>query len=145
MLFLVDSNDRPDLRDWLVILASVPKYLVLVLQSKTSKETGARRRPWRQRESFGMVSRWTLRGAHCKKFFVEWVLKMKPVRGALEVGLYVKFEWELDARTFYPGAPHKYVLAAQGRRAWAMTCFKGLVSDFGFRAKITNASFAKQN
>ena len=25
-----------------------------------------------------------------------------------------------------------------------MTCFKGLVSDFGFRAKITNASFAKK-
>ena len=33
------------------------KILSAVLQSKTSKETGARRRPWRQRESFGLVLR----------------------------------------------------------------------------------------
>ena len=45
-----------------MILASVPKYLALVLQSKTSKETGTRRRPWRQRESFGLVLRGAVRG-----------------------------------------------------------------------------------
>ena len=56
-----------------------------------------------------------------------------------------EFGQELDARTFYPSASHEYVLAMQGRRTCILTCFKGVVSDFGFRAKITNASFAKQN
>ena len=123
----------------------MPKSLTLVLQSKTSKETGARRRPWLQRESFGLVLRGALRETWLKKFFVEWVFNMETEHEALKLGLHGGFGQESPARTFYPGAPHKYVLAAQGRRAWAMTCFKGLVSDFGFRAKITNASFAKQN
>ena len=61
----------PALRDWLSILSSVPKYLAPVLQSKTSKETGARRRPWRQRESFGMVLSGALRETDYKKFIVE--------------------------------------------------------------------------
>ena len=94
----------------------MPKYLAPVLQSKTRKETGTRRRPWRQRESFGMVSRWTLRGAHCKKFFVELSFNMETEREALKLGLHGGFGQESPARTFYPGAPHKYVLAAQGRK-----------------------------
>ena len=106
----------PALRDWLVILASVPKYLALVLQSKTSKETGARRRPWRQRESFGLVLSGALRETDYKKFIVEWVFKMETEREALKLELHGGFGQESPARTFYPGAPHKYVLAAQGRK-----------------------------
>ena len=70
---------------------------------------------------------------------------METEREALKLGLHGGFVQELIARTFYPGAPHKYILAAQGRRACAMTCFKGLAQYFGFRAKILSASFAKQN
>ena len=51
-----------------------------------------------------------------KKFLVEGLLKMETLREALKLGLHVKFEQESDARTFYPGAPHKYVLAMQGRK-----------------------------
>ena len=76
----------PALRDWLVILASVPKSLTLVLQSKTSKETGTRRRPWRQRESFGLVLRGALRETWLKKFFVEWVFNMETRTWGFEIG-----------------------------------------------------------
>ena len=54
----------PALRDWLSILASVPKYWARVSQSKTRKEMGARRRPWRQLVSFGLVLRGALRYKH---------------------------------------------------------------------------------
>ena len=42
---------------------------------------------------------------------------METEREALELGLHGGFGQESPARTFYLGAPHKYVLAAQGRRA----------------------------
>ena len=42
---------------------------------------------------------------------------METEREALKLGLHGGFVQELIARTFYPSAPHKYVLAAQGRRA----------------------------
>ena len=52
----------------------------------------------------------------------EYLMFDEPVefeteREALKLGLHGGFGQESPARTFYPGAPHKYVLAAQGRRA----------------------------
>ena len=41
---------------------------------------------------------------------------METERRALKLELCVGFGQELVARTFYPGAPHEYVLAAQGRK-----------------------------
>ena len=41
---------------------------------------------------------------------------METEREALKLGLHGGFGQESPARTFYPGAPHKYVLAAQGRQ-----------------------------
>ena len=41
---------------------------------------------------------------------------METEREALKLGLHGGFGQESPARTFYPGAPHKYVLAAQGRK-----------------------------
>ena len=41
---------------------------------------------------------------------------METEREALKLGLHVGFRQELVTRTFYPSAPHKYVLAAQGRK-----------------------------
>ena len=52
-----------------------------------------------------------------KKFFVESSFNMETEREALKLGLHGGFGQESPARTFYLGAPHKYVLAAQGRRA----------------------------
>ena len=52
-----------------------------------------------------------------KKFFVELSFNMETEREALKLGSHGGFGQESPARTFYPGAPHKYVLAAQGRRA----------------------------
>ena len=47
------------------------KILSASFAKQNSQETGARRRPWRQRESFGLVLSGALRETDYKKFIVE--------------------------------------------------------------------------
>lgn len=114
---------RPALRDWQSIFASVQKYFTRVSQGKTRREMEL------AAVHGGNVKFWAgSRDVASGNWAARWGLSKNQF-----------------ARTFYPGAPHKYVLAMQGRRTCIMTWFKGLAKYFCVRAKILCTSFARQN
>ena len=132
----------PALRDWLVILASVPKSLTLVLQSKTSRK----REPAAVHGGNVKVLGWFQDG-----LYVELIAKSFSWNEFLTWRQNVRlWNWGCtgDLDTNHPQEHSTQVLRTsmflqlKAVRTWAMTCFKGLAKYFGFRAKIRSASFA---